>query len=277
MRHSFICLALCLCELLAGRPTLAEDAPFIVLASTTSTEQTGLFAFLLPEFRRLSGIEVRVVAVGTGQALDMARRGDADAVLVHDAPAEERFVAEGHGLARRDVMYNDFVLLGPTADTAKTRGRDIRHAFRQFVSSAATFVSRGDQSGTHSAELRFWKAVGIDAPARYFVDGPLRYRECGCGVGQMLNIAANTDAYVLADRSTWLTFRNRGNLEILVAGDPRLFNPYGVIVVNPARHPHVKHVAAQRFADWLVSPEGQAKIAAYRSGGQQLFFPNATR
>jgi tungstate transport system substrate-binding protein len=243
----------------------------IVVASTTSTEQSGLFGHLLPAFTKATGIEVRVVAVGTGQALDIGRRGDADVLLVHDQAAEEKFVADGFGLKRLPVMYNDFVLVGPQRDPAGTRGRDIAQALGRVASAGAPFVSRGDKSGTHAAELRFWKLAGIEAPA----DKAAGYKECGCGMGPALNIASSLDGYVLADRGTWLSFRNRGTLAVLVAGDRRLFNPYGVIVVSPAKHPHVKHAMAQAFADWLVSPAGQAGIASYRIGGEQLFFPHA--
>ena len=242
----------------------------IVMASTTSTEQSGLFAHLLPAFKKATGIDVRVVAVGTGQALDMGRRGDADVLFVHDRPAEDKLVGEGFGLKRADVMYNDFILLGPVADSAGTKGNDIAAALRRLADSRASFISRGDKSGTHAAELRYWKAAGVEAPARL-----AGYKECGCGMGPALNIASSTDAYVLADRGTWLNFRNRGNLSVLVEGDKRLFNQYGVIVVDPARHPHLKVQLAQAFADWVVSPDGQATIAAYKIGGEQLFFPNA--
>jgi len=248
----------------------------IVMASTTSTEQSGLFPYLLPEFKKARGIDVRVVAVGTGQALDIGRRGDADVLFVHDQAAEEKFVADGHGLARRPVMYNDFVLVGPATDPAGVRGRDIVAALAKLAASNAAFVSRADKSGTHAAELRYWKAAGIDDPSALKAAGkPLDYRACGCGMGPALNIAASTDAYVLADRGTWLAFKNRAQLNILVEGDKRLFNQYGVIVVNPAKHPHTKTALAQAFSDWVVSPEGQATIAAYKIGGEQLFFPNA--
>ena len=249
---------------------VAQDR-FIVVASTTSTEQSGLFAHLLPAFKAASGIDVRVVALGTGQALDTARRGDADVVLVHDRPAEEKFVAEGHGLARRAVMFNDFVLVGPKADPAAARGRDIAAALAKLATQGATFISRGDKSGTHAAELRYWSLAGIDS-ASGAVKG---LRACGCGMGPALNMAASSGAYALSDRGTWLSFKNRAELAILVEGDARLFNPYGVIVVNPARHPHVKVALAQAFADWLVSPPGQAAIAGYRIGGEALFFPSA--
>jgi tungstate transport system substrate-binding protein len=255
----------------------ADREPFIIMASTTSTEQSGLFAHLLPAFKKARGIDVRVVAQGTGQALDMGRRGDADVLLVHDQPAEEQFVAEGFGLLRRPVMYNDFVLIGPAGDPAGTRGRDIVAALRKLAASGAVFVSRGDRSGTHAAELRYWKQAGIDDPTVAAPGKTLAYRACGCGMGPALNVAAGSDAYVLADRGTWLAFRNPGRLAILVEGDARLFNQYGVIVVNPARHPYVKVVQAQAFADWVVGSEGQATIAAYRIDGKQLFFPNAER
>ncbi len=243
----------------------------LVMASTTSTEQSGLFAHLLPEFKKATGIDVRVVAQGTGQALDMGRRGDADVLFVHDQAAEEKFVAEGFGLKRHAVMYNDFVLIGPKSDPAGLKGADIVDAMKKLAAGKAEFISRGDKSGTHAAELRYWKAAGIDAPAGK-VTG---YKECGCGMGPALNIAASSNAYVLADRGTWLSFKNRADLAVLVEGDKRLFNQYGVIVVNPAKHPHVKKDLAQAFADWVVSPAGQATIAGYKIGGEQLFFPNA--
>lgn len=244
---------------------------FIVVASTTSTEQSGLFPHLLPAFKQATGIAVRVVALGTGQALDSARRGDADVVFVHDPAAEERFVAEGFGLQRRPVMYNDFVLVGPKADPAGARGQDIVAALGRLAAAKAPFVSRGDKSGTHAAEQRFWKAAHVDLAAAK----PAGYKECGCGMGPALNIGSATNAYVLTDRATWLNFRNRGDLVVLVEGDKRLFNQYGVIVVNPAKHPHVKKDLAQAFADWLVSPAGQRTIAAYRVNGEPLFVPNA--
>jgi len=258
----------------APAPARAQER-FIVMASTTSTEQSGLFAHLLPAFTKATGIEVRVVAQGTGQALDMGRRGDADILFVHDQAAEEKFVAEGFGLTRRPVMVNDFVLIGPAADPAGVRGQDIVTALGKLAASSATFVSRGDKSGTHAAELRYWKLAGIADPALKEAARPFDYRACGCGMGPALNIASSSAAYVLADRGTWLSFKNRGPLAILVEGDKRLFNQYGVIVVNPAKHPHTKTALAQAFADWVVSPAGQATIAAYKIGGEQLFFPNA--
>jgi tungstate transport system substrate-binding protein len=242
------------------------------VASTTSTEQSGLFKHLLPIFTRSTDVQVRVVALGTGQALDMGRRGDADVVLVHDRAAEEAFVKEGFGVRRFEIMYNDFVLIGPQADPAQvSSGKDIVAALAKIAKAQAPFVSRGDKSGTHAAELRFWKQAGIDVDAQH----GFWYKETGQGMGAALNTAAAMNAYVLADRGTWLSFKNRGQLAILVEGDRRLFNQYGVILVNPERHPHVKKATGQRFIDWLVSPEGQSAIAGYRIGGQQLFFPNA--
>ena len=250
-------------------PAWAQDKS-IVMASTTSTEQSGLFPYLLPLFKQASGIDVRVVAVGTGQALDMARRGDADVVFVHDQVAEEKFVAEGFGLQRKAVMYNDFVLIGPKADPAGVRGKDIVAALQKLAASRASFISRGDKSGTHAAELRYWKIAGVDITT----NKPAGYKECGCGMGPALNIAGAGDGYVLADRGTWLAFKNRGELAVLVQGDQRLFNQYGVMVVNPAKHPHVKQALAQAFSDWIVSPAGQTAVAGYKIGGEQLFFPN---
>jgi len=269
-------LSTLLAGLLAGlaiAPALHAQDKFIVMASTTSTEQSGLFGHLLPAFKQASGIDVRVVALGTGQALDSARRGDADIVFVHDQAAEEKFVADGFGLQRLPVMYNDFVIIGPKADPAGARGNDVAAALSRIAASGAPFVSRGDKSGTHAAELRFWKAAGIDVAAAR----PKGYQACGCGMGPALNIASSTGAYALADRGTWLNFKNRGELAVLVEGDKRLFNQYGVMVVNPARHPHVKAELAQQFADWIVSPAGQAVIASYKIAGEQLFFPNAAR
>ena len=250
-------------------PAGAEEAPAITVASTTSTEASGLFDYLLPQFTRTTGIGVHVVAQGTGQALETARRGDADVVLVHDPVAEAEFVRQGHGIMRREVMYNDFVLIGPAADPAGVAGRkEIAAALAAIAAARVPFVSRGDDSGTHRAERRFWDQVGV-TPARDW------YRETGSGMGQTLNIAAAMGAYVLADRGSWLNFRNRQDLTILFQGDPRLFNPYGVMLVNPARHPHVNHRAGRIFIDWLVSATGQAAIASYRINGEPLFFPNA--
>ncbi|HEX7385295.1 MAG TPA: extracellular solute-binding protein [Burkholderiaceae bacterium] len=248
----------------------ADAGKFIVMASTTSTEQSGLFPHLLPEFTKATGISVRVVALGTGQALDMARRGDADVVFVHDQAAEEKFVAEGWGLERRPVMYNDFVVVGPKDDPAHAKGSDVVEGLKKIAAANAVFVSRADRSGTNAAELRYWKAAGIE-PAQVFRN----YEQCGCGMGPALNIAASKNAYALSDRGTWLSFKNRQDLAVLVEGDKRLFNQYGVIVVNPAKHPHVKKDLAQAFSDWVVSPAGQAVIGSYKVGGEQLFFPNA--
>ena len=247
------------------------QTPTIVMASTTSTEQSGLFPYLLPEFKKASGVQVKVVAVGTGQAIDMGRRGDADVLFVHDQVAEEKVVAEGFAIKRYPVMYNDFVLIGPVADPAKLKGNNIAEALKKVASSNAGFISRGDKSGTHAAELRFWKALGEGASKGS------GYTECGCGMGPALNMAASTGAYVLADRGTWLSFKNRADLAVLVEGDKALFNQYGVMVVNPAKFAHVKAVDAQKFVDWVISPAGQDVIASYKIDGQQLFFPNATR
>jgi tungstate transport system substrate-binding protein len=246
-------------------------AQSIVMSSTTSTEQSGLFGHLLPEFKKATGIDIKVVALGTGQALDMARRGDADVVFVHDVPAEEKFVAEGFGIKRFPVMYNDFVVVGPQADPAGAKGNDIAAALRKISSSNAAFISRGDKSGTHAAELRFWSQAAL---ADKKGSG---YKECGCGMGPALNIGASTGAYVLTDRGTWLNFKNRGDLKVLVQGDAKLFNQYGVMVVDPAKHPHVKQTEAQKFVDWVISSNGQAAIAAYKIGGESVFFPNANK
>ena len=254
---------------LTALPALAQDK-FIVMSSTTSTEQSGLFKHLLPQFTAATGIEVRVVAQGTGKALDTARRGDADIVFVHDKVAEEKFMAEGFATARKDVMYNDFVLVGPKNDPAGAHGKDIGAGLKKVAAAGAAFVSRGDKSGTHAAELRQWSGAGVDLSGK-----PAWYKECGCGMGPALNIAASTDAYLLTDRGTWLSFKNRANLGIVVEGDSKLFNQYGVMVVNKARHPHVKADLAQQFADWVTSPAGQQAIAAYKIDGEQLFFPNA--
>ncbi|MFY3382700.1 extracellular solute-binding protein [Paracidovorax sp. MALMAid1276] len=245
------------------------SAQSITMASTTSTEQSGLFGHLMPEFKKASGLDVKVVALGTGQALDMARRGDADVLFVHDQVAEAKFVADGWGVQRYPVMYNDFILVGPKSDPAGTRGKDIVAALQKLAAANGSFVSRGDKSGTHAAELRYWKLAGADAAKGS------GYKECGCGMGPALNIAASSGAYALADRGTWLNFKNRADMAVLVEGDTRLFNQYGVMVVNPAKHPHVKAQDAQKFVDWVVSPAGQQAIAAYKIGGEQLFFPNA--
>jgi len=253
-------------------PSLSAQERFITVASTTSTEQSGLFAHLLPAFEADTAIKVHVVAVGTGQALDIGRRGDADVVFVHDRPAEDRFMAEGQGVKRYPVMYNDFVIVGPQSDPAHVKGgKDVLAAFRAIAAAQAPFVSRADKSGTHAAELRYWKLAGVDIDA---AKGPW-YRETGSGMGPALNTAAGLNAYILADRGTWLAFRNRADLAIVVEGDKRLFNQYGVMLVNPDKHPAVKRELGQRFVDWLVSPRGQAVIAAYKVGGEQLFFPNA--
>ena len=254
-------------------PASQAEERFITVASTTSTEQSGLFGHLLPVFEQTSGIKVRVVALGTGQALDVARRGDADVVFVHDKAAEEKFVGEGYGLKRQEVMYNDFILVGPKGDPAHAAGRDILEALRRIEKAKSAFVSRGDKSGTHAAELRYWKAAGVDLERSKGV----WYRDTGSGMGPALNTAAAMNAYLLADRGTWLNFRNRRELAIIVEGDKQLFNQYGLILVNPAKHPHVKSADGQRFIDWLVSDAGQSTIAAYKIGGEQLFFPNAKR
>jgi len=266
-RRAFLALFLAVAAFAAQ----AQDR-FITVASTTSTEQSGLFGAILPVFQKKTGIQVRVVALGTGQALDLARRGDADVVFVHAKSAEEKFLAEGHGVKRHPVMYNDFVLIGPKNDPAKIAGgKDILAALKKIQAGQAAFVSRGDKSGTHMAELALWKAAGI---ALDQAKGPW-YRDTGQGMGPALNTAASMNAYVLADRGTWLAFRNRGDLAVLVEGDKRLFNQYGVILVSPDRHPTVKKDLGQAFVDWLVSPEGQQAIADYKIGGEQLFFPNA--
>ncbi|MDP2824132.1 MAG: extracellular solute-binding protein, partial [Sulfuritalea sp.] len=249
---------------------------FITVSSTTSTEQSGLFGHLLPIFEKANGIKVRVVALGTGQALDLARRGDADVVFVHDKVAEEKFVAEGYGVKRQEVMYNDFIVVGPKSDPAKahgTNGKDIFEGLRRIEAAKAPFVSRGDKSGTHAAELRYWKLAGVDLEK----SKGAWYRDTGSGMGPALNTAASMNAYILADRGTWLSFKNRGELGIIVEGDTRLFNQYGVIMVNPAKHPHVKQADGQKFIDWVVSDAGQKAIADYKIGGEQLFFPNARR
>ena len=266
MAHRFRSLMLAL-GLLAG---VAHAVETLVVASTTSTEQSGLFAWILPRFEQSTGIKVRVVAVGTGQALDIGRRGDADVLFVHDRAAEDRFVAEGYGSYRKDVMYNDFVCIGPKGDPAKVRAAgSALNAFKAIAVSGQPFVSRGDKSGTHATELRLWKEAGVDPKAL------AGYKEAGSGMGPTLNMAAALGGYTLSDRASWYAFRNRRDLDLLLAGDPLLFNPYGVIPVNPARHPHVNKGAAERFAQWLVSKDGQNAIAAFRADGQPVFFPNA--
>jgi tungstate transport system substrate-binding protein len=255
-----------------GVALAAALAGFITVASTTSTEQSGLFRHLLPIFEQQTGIQVRVVAVGTGQALDIGRRGDADVVLVHAKPLEEKFMAEGQGVRRYDVMYNDFVLIGPKSDPARVRGsKDVVAAFQRIHAARAPFVSRGDRSGTHFAELEIWKLAGIDIAK----EKAAWYRDTGQGMGPALNTAAGMNAYILADRGTWLSFKNRGELAIDVEGDKRLYNQYGVMLVNPAKHPNVKKEMGQAFVDWLLSAEGQKAIADYKINGEQLFFPNA--
>jgi tungstate transport system substrate-binding protein len=251
---------------------LAQDRS-IVVASTTSTQQSGLFGYLLPRFTAQTGVAVRVVAVGTGQALDMGRRGDADVVFVHDRPAEEKFMAEGQGVKRFDVMYNDFVIVGPKSDPAHISGdHDVTDALRKIAAAKAPFISRGDRSGTNEAELRLWKQAGVDIAA---IKGSW-YREIGQGMGPALNMASASNAYLLSDRGTWLSFKNRGDLTILSEGDKRLFNQYGVMLVNPVKHPNVKVKDGQAFVDWLISPDGQQTIAGYKVGGHQLFFPDAS-
>jgi tungstate transport system substrate-binding protein len=263
------------CWVVAGllaTPVLAQaQERSITVASTTSTEQSGLFGYLLPVFTKATGIAVKVVAVGTGQALDIGRRGDADVVFVHDKAAEEKFVAEGFATKRQEVMYNDFIIVGPKSDPAKAAGKDVLAGLKAIAVAKAPFISRSDKSGTHAAELRYWTDAGVDLT----VTKGDWYKEIGQGMGPALNTASAQNAYVLADRGTWLSFKNRGELAVLVEGDQRLFNQYGVMLVNPAKHPHVKASDGQRFIDWLVSAEGQKTIADYRIGNEPLFFPNA--
>ena len=268
MRRTFPLAALLACVALCA----SGQDQFITVASTTSTEQSGLFGYLLPIYQRETGVQVRVVALGTGQALDVGRRGDADVVFVHARAAEEKFLAEGQGVKRRPVMYNDFVLIGPRSDPAGIAGgKDITVALKKIEAAHAPFVSRGDRSGTHMAELNLWKASGIDIDN---AKGPW-YRDTGQGMGPALNTAASMSAYILADRGTWLAFKNRGDLAILVQGDKRLFNQYGVMLVNPEKHPNVKKALGQQFIEWLVSPAGQTAIAGYKINGEQLFYPDA--
>jgi tungstate transport system substrate-binding protein len=257
--------------LIGGGPTTAQAQKSILVSSTTSTEQSGLFGHILPVFTNKTGIAVKVVAVGTGQALDIGRRGDADVVFVHDKVAEELFVSQGFSDKRQEVMFNDFVLLGPKADPAKIAGgKDIQAALKKIADSKSAFVSRGDKSGTHAAELRYWKGAGVEVNANL----PW-YKETGSGMGPALNTASGMNAYILADRGTWLSFKNRGDLAILVQGDPKLFNQYGVMLVSSEKFPNVKKADGQAFINWLVSKEGQDTIASYKVGGEQLFFPNA--
>jgi tungstate transport system substrate-binding protein len=271
-RFSSLAIAL-LSGAIATFATASAEDQSIVVASTTSTQDSGLFGYLLPIFKAKTGIEVKVIAQGTGQALDTARRGDADVVFVHAKSQEEKFLSEGFGVKRFDVMYNDFVLIGPRGDPAGVKGKDIETAFKTIEAKRAPFVSRGDKSGTHSAELTLWRQAGIDITA----SKGSWYREIGQGMGAALNTAGAMNAYVLSDRGTWISFRNRGDLEIVVEGDKRLFNQYGVMLVNPEKYPSVKKELGQTFVDWLVSPEGQAAIAGYRIDGQQLFFPDAEK
>ena len=265
-------VALCVGAVAAYAPAIAEDRS-IVVASTTSTQDSGLFGYLLPIFKAKTGIEVKVIAQGTGQALDTARRGDADVVFVHAKPQEEKLLAEGFGVKRFDVMYNDFVLIGPMDDPAGLKGKDIETALKTIQAKCTPFVSRGDRSGTHAAELALWKQAGINIAA---AKGPW-YREIGQGMGAALNAASGMNGYVLSDRGTWISFKNRGDLQIVVEGDKRLFNQYGVMLVNPEKYPSVKRELGQAFVDWLISPEGQAAIAGYRIDGQQLFFPDTEK
>lgn len=257
--------------------SLAAQAETITMASTTSTEQSGLFSHLLPAFRQASGIDVKVVAVGTGQAIDMARRGDADVLFVHDAAAEEKFVADGFAEKRDAVMYNDFVLVGPKSDPAAAKGNDIAAALKKVAAVNAAFVSRGDKSGTDAAERRLWAQTGLGDAGQPLPNDRkgAGYKECGCGMGPALNMAASSAAYVLADRGTWLSFNNRAGLAVLVEGDKRLFNQYGVMAVSPSKFPQINSAGARKFVDWVISPAGQSTIASYKIGGEQLFFPNA--
>ncbi|MDP9898138.1 extracellular solute-binding protein [Variovorax ginsengisoli] len=259
--------------------SIGAQAETLTMASTTSTEQSGLFSQLLPAFKQASDIDVKVVAVGTGQAIDMARRGDADVLFVHDTAAEEKFVAEGFAARRYPVMYNDFVLVGPKNDPAGVKGKDIVAALKKIAAGNAAFVSRGDKSGTDAAERRLWAQTGMADAGQPLANDRKGsgYKECGCGMGPALNIAASSGAYVVADRGTWLSFKNRADLAVLVEGDQRLFNQYGVMVPSAAKFPQLNHTGAQKFVDWVVSPAGQSVIASYKIGGEQLFFPNATK
>ncbi len=270
-RRTFVVLA-ATAAVLGGASAHAQDKS-IVVASTTSTQDSGLFGHILPLFKAKTGIDVKVISQGTGQALDTGRRGDADVVFVHARPQEEKFVADGFGVKRNPVMYNDFILVGPKSDPAGVKGKDIVAGLKAIKAKEAPFISRGDKSGTHAAELALWKLAGIDVAG---ADKGPWYKEIGQGMGAALNTASASNAYVLADRGTWLSFKNRGDLAIVVEGDNKLFNQYGVILVNPGKHAHVKKDLGQAFIDWLVSPEGQKAIADYKINGEQLFFPNAT-
>jgi tungstate transport system substrate-binding protein len=269
LRHSALMI---LCGLILSAQSWAADQ-FITVASTTSTENSGLFEFLLPKFTEKTGIEVRVVAIGTGQAIKNAENGDADVLFVHHKPSEEKFVAAGHGVQRFDVMYNDFAVIGPTSDPAGVKGmKDVAQALHTIAETKSAFASRGDDSGTHKKELSLWQDAGVDVAA---ASGDW-YRETGSGMGATLNTASGMNAYVLSDRATWLQFGNKGDLEIVVEGDSKLFNQYGIILVNPEKHPHVKADPGQQFVDWVISEEGQKLIGEYQIDGQQAFFPNAT-
>lgn len=269
-RRRFLFIGTALAALVATSP-LADEDRYITVASTTSTQSAGLFEHLLPKFEKETGIKVRVVAVGTGQALAMGRRGDADVLFVHDKVAEEKFVAEGYGVNRKEVMYNDFVIIGPKTNPAKVIGDDdVLAALKKIKAAQASFVSRADKSGTYAAELRYWNAAGIDIATE---KGPW-YKETGSGMGAALNTASGLNAYLISDRGTWLSFKNRGELTVLVAGDKRLFNQYGIMLVNPAKHAHVKKVYGELFVNWVASPVGQRAIADYKINGEQLFFPN---
>src|SRR5215510_8386007 len=273
-RRIILLLSIALSYIVASTLSVVAAERFMMVASTTSTENSGLFQFLLPLFQRDTGIEVRVVAVGTGQAIELAQRGDADVLFVHHKPSEEKFVADGFGVARFEVMYNDFVVVGPRTDPAGVHGMtDVVAALTKVAAAHAPFVSRGDDSGTHKLELSLWQAAGVDVAAA----SGTWYREAGAGMGATLNTASGLEAYSLTDRGTWLSFTNRGNLAILVEGDSRLFNQYGVMLVNPKKHPHVKATDGQTFIDWLLSDKGQQAIAAFRIEGEQAFFPNARK
>jgi tungstate transport system substrate-binding protein len=273
-RKVFLQLSLAVACIVACTLSAVAADRFITVASTTSTDNSGLFRHLLPLFQQDTGIEVRVVAVGTGQAIELAQRGDADVLFVHHKPSEEKFIADGFGVTRFEVMYNDFVMVGPRTDPAGVKGMtDVAAALAQVAAKRAMFVSRGDDSGTHKLELGLWKAAGVDVSAA----SGTWYREAGAGMGATLNTASGLEAYSLTDRGTWISFKNRGNLAILLEGDKRLFNQYGVMLVNPKKHPHVKALEGQRFIDWLLSDTGQQAIAAFRIEGEQAFFPNARK